>query len=498
MTVPENRIRALNQQPIRARGSFVLYWMVAARRTTFNFSLDRALEHANELERPLVVLEPLRIGYRWACDRFHAFVLGGMGDNHARFESANVTHHPYLELRAGDGSGLLSALAASASVVVTDDFPCFFLPRMQRAAAQKLDVRVEAVDPNGILPIHLAGREFARAYDFRRFLQKNVAEALQHVPMKNPLGRAKSKRVRLAKELTRRWPSASSKLLAGNWAELGQLDIDHDVAPSRVVGGSMAGARALASFVKNALPSYADSGRHPDEHATSGLSPYLHFGHVGAYQVFDAVARSEGWEPNDLGTRQAGQKEGFWRMSQSAEAFLDQVVTWRELGFNLCVERDDYARYASLPSWAKQSLEGHEKDARPWTYDLSELESARTHDDIWNAAQRQLAEEGFIHNYLRMLWGKKILEWSPSARVAAKRLVILNDKYALDGRDPNSYSGIFWCLGRYDRPWPEREVFGTVRYMSSDSTRKKLHMKDYLARFTGDSAKPPVRSRKRR
>jgi deoxyribodipyrimidine photo-lyase len=172
-------------------------------------------------------------------------------------------------------------------------------------------------------------------------------------------------------------------------------------------------------------------------------------------------------------------------MSVPAEAFLDQLVTWREVGLNMCTLRpDDYMRYESLPDWAQKTLADHQKDPRGALYTRAELEGARTGDRVWNAAQRELLREGRIHNYLRMLWGKRVLEWTRTPEEALEILIELNDKYALDGRDPNSYSGIFWTFGRYDRPWgPERPVYGSVRYMSSANTVKKLDLERYLERY---------------
>ena len=195
----------------------------------------------------------------------------------------------------------------------------------------------------------------------------------------------------------------------------------------------------------------------------------------------------EGWTQRKLKASGGGKREGWWGTSRGAEAFLDELVTWRELGYNMCALRDDYDRYESLPEWARSTLEAHARDRRPSRYTLAQFESASTHDPLWNAAQRQLVREGRLHNYLRMLWGKKILEWSRSPRQALETMIHLNNKYALDGRDPNSYSGIFWCLGRYDRPWgPERPIFGTVRYMSSENTARKLSVKEYLQTYGAD------------
>jgi deoxyribodipyrimidine photo-lyase len=249
-------------------------------------------------------------------------------------------------------------------------------------------------------------------------------------------------------------------------------------------GGHTAADAALDAFMADGLPSYAE--RHNDVAAdvSSGLSPYLHFGHLSPHAVVQAVLEREGWLGN-LTRRPNGARDGWWGVTAPAEAFLDQIVTWRELGFNMCVTRPhEYDQYASLPAWARATLAAHAEDAREHLYTLAQFEAAETHDPLWNAAQRQLLQEGRIHNYVRMLWGKKILDWTASPEEALAVMVELNNKYALDGRDPNSYSGIFWILGRYDRPWgPDRPVFGTVRYMSSANTARKMRVHAYLQRY---------------
>ena len=190
-----------------------------------------------------------------------------------------------------------------------------------------------------------------------------------------------------------------------------------------------------------------------------------------------------------LPRKATGGRSGWWHMSEPAEAFLDELVTWRELGFNLCAQRQDYDQYLSLPAWAQQTLREHEGDRRRFIYRLEEFERAQTHDPLWNAAQGQLLQEGRIHNYLRMVWGKKILEWTSSPREALDIMIALNNKYGIDGRDPNSYTGILWVLGRYDRPWgPERPIFGLIRYMSSENTRRKMLLRGYLRRFGPEAA----------
>ena len=483
--IPQLRLRAVNSAPLAPGGDYVLYWMIAQRRVQANFALDYALERARELGKPLLIFEALRCGYPWASERLHRFVLDGMADNARQLAGTPVGYYAYLERQSGEGSGLLEALAARAALVVTDEFPCFFLPRMVTAAGNKLAVQLEQVDGNGLFPIWATDRIFGRAVDFRRFLQKNLLPHLRERPRENPLAGLELPRpAALPAALLARWPNLAPALVAGDPIELGELPIDHQVRATRDRGGAVAGAARLAEFVERRLPRYVEGRTDLLRRATSELSPYLHFGHVGAHQVFAAVAAEEGWHPGKLTGQVTASRSGFWGMRETAEGFLDEFLTWRELGYNFCARVTHYDRYESLPDWARLTLDRHASDPRPTLYSLDELEGARTHDEVWNAAQRELRRDGKIHNYLRMLWGKKILEWSASPREALEVLIHLNNKYALDGRNPNSYSGIFWCLGRYDRPWfPERPIFGTIRYMSSDNTRRKLDLKPYLATY---------------
>jgi len=483
--VPEIRIRRQNDRPVRPDGGFVLYWMIAARRTGWNFALQHAAEWAEELGKPLVVLEALRCDYPWASDRLHRFILEGMSQNRQALAKTPALYHPFVERRRGEGKGLIEALGQHACLVVSDDFPAFFLPHMTTAAGKKLAVRLELVDGNGLLPLRAADRDYPTAYAFRRFLQKELPGHLLQMPLADPLAKARFPRLEsLPDAVTTRWPAPPESLLQACRSELAHLPIDHAVPPAPISGGNLQAERHLRRFLRERLADYVERRNEPEEEVTSGLSPYLHFGHISAHRVFTGVAADEGWDPGRLGAETRGKRSGWWGMSASAEAFLDQVVTWRELGFNMCARRDDYDRYESLPPWALATLEKHEADPRPHLYSLEEFAGGATHDPLWNAAQMQLVREGRLHNYLRMLWGKKILEWSASPRQALEAMVELNNRYALDGRDPNSYSGIFWCLGRYDRPWgPERPIFGTVRYMSSKNTARKVGVKNFIRKY---------------
>jgi deoxyribodipyrimidine photo-lyase len=481
----ESRTTLANSAPPNPRGDYVLYWMIAARRTSWSFALDRALAHAGELQRPLLVVEALRADYPWASDRFHAFVLQGMADNARAFAAAGITYLPYVEPAPGEGKGLVDALARDACIVITDEQPGFFLPRMVASVAARLPVRVELVDGNGIFPLRAFERAYPTASGFRRALQKLAHPHLLARPESQPLAKL-PRGVRdadLPRAFVSRWPAASSKLLTDPHA-LAALPIDHSVPPVPYRGGSRAASAQLDSFIRDRLPRY-DERNHPDADAASGLSPYLHFGHISTHEITACIWEAADWNPSRLADKPSGTRDGWWGLPATSEAFLDELITWRELGYGFCFHRADHASYSALPAWARATLEKHARDPRTERYDRGDLEAAHTADPIWNAAQRELVATGRIHNYLRMLWGKNVLAWSKTPGTALATLIDLNNKYAVDGRDPNSYSGILWCLGLFDRPWgPERPIFGLVRYMTSSATARKLRLKRYLARWS--------------
>jgi deoxyribodipyrimidine photo-lyase len=485
MTVPSVRVRAPHDLALRSERPLVVSWMIGARRTTHNAALDRALELCAVLDKPLLVVEPLRVGYRWASERMHAFVIDGMRDNAAAFGAAGVAYHPHVEPRDGDGRGLMAALAKHAAVVVTDEALGFFQPRMIEAAARAIDTRLEVVDGNGILPVRSLDRALPTAQAFRRHVQRTALEHLAHAP-RATLAAKHARGAEVPADIAARWPASALDAI-----DVAVLPIDHQVRPT-LRGGARAASAQLATFLTSRLARYADDRSHPDANAHSSLSPWLHFGHIGAHEIFAAVARAQAWSPSRVQPRVTGAKEGFWGMDRNAEAFLDELITWRELALNGSAFLDGFDTFDATPPWARASLAAHERDTRAHPYTLAELERAETHDDVWNAAQRQLVQTGAMHNALRMLWGKNVLAWSRTAREAFEVLVHLNNKYAIDGRDPSSYAGIGWVFGRYDRPWPERAVFGVVRCMTTASSRRKWHMDAFLERFsTSTPARAP-------
>jgi deoxyribodipyrimidine photo-lyase len=423
------RVTRCNSSQVNGAGDFVLYWMTAYRRRHFNFALERAVFWATEMRKPLLILEGLSSNYRWASDRFHTFVIQGMQDNRRDFKDSPATYLPFVEQDEGAGRKILFGLSRRASVIVTDDFPAFEIPRWIQSVSSRAPVLMEKVDSNGVFPMRRSERLFLTASSFRRFLEK---QPRPEMPVRDALADVDI-------------PSlAQPEFLPVDCTAIPKR-IDHRVAAVACTrGGVFAARERLQKFISS-------------DSVSSGLSPYIHFGHISAHEVYQRTVES----------RRA-----------DSDRFLDELVTWRELGFNMCAYRSDYDQYSSVPQWAQKTLEKHASDPRPTLYSLEQLEAATTHDTLWNSAQMDLVTEGRIENRLRMLWGKKILEWSASPQDALAIMIHLNNKYALDGRDPNSYTGIFWILGRYDRPWgPERPIFGLVRYMSSQSTAKKLRSK---------------------
>ena len=485
--VPTIRIGPLNAKSVRTDGRYVLYWMSSARRAGWNFALDRAIGYANELRCPLVVLETLACDSPWMNPRHAAMVFDGMTDNAKQFKRARLNYAPIL---AADSSSLTRALNAAmkqAAVTVTDWDVLREPAELAEALAAKSPALVERIDSNGLLPLAATDRVYPTAYAFRRFLQRSLPDYLSDLPAATP-------------RLPARFPrmddlpvKASRHCLVGMdrvWQDGANFVAKHssrpDIRPVDLNGGSVAGQRVIQRFLEERINRYEEERNQPESDAASGLSPYLHHGHVSTHQVFTELAQQQKWSPDRLADRASGNREGWWGMDSSAESFLDELVTWREIGFNMCVHCGEYDQPDSLPLWALATLNEHSVDRRPHEYSLDEFRNSATHNELWNAAQRQLVDDGIVHNYLRMLWGKKILQWTPDWQTALDTMIELNNVYAVDGCDPNSYSGIFWVLGRYDRAWgPERPVFGKIRYMSSANTARKVRVRNYMQEHSG-------------
>jgi deoxyribodipyrimidine photo-lyase len=464
LTVPSSRIRKINGRTVSPSGSWVVYWMTAQRRVFENHSLDRAVWWCRQLDLPLVIFEPLRCDYPYASVRHHAFIIQGMAENARRVAKTRAHYLPFVERVKGQGKGLLARLSSRAAVVVTDDHPGFFFPGMVKTAGEQVSVLLEAVDGTGFLPHQEVGRTFPSAYAFRRVLQKSFLDWAGDMPSLAPLEMLPNFNVAVElDELLHPWPLATPAELKASAALLSSLPIDQTVEQvKQKPGGSDAALFLLDRFMSDAAPDYSERRRHPDENGESGLSPYLHHGHIGTHTILKKVFEAADWSPHRVqGKKPLGKKLGF--LGHLTARFSEHAGT-----------------FGQVPPWAKETLHQHVGDPREHLYSLEELAQGKTSDSLWNAAAWQLLDEGVIHNYLRMLWGKWVIEWTPTPEIAFSVLTELNNRFALDGRDPNSDSGIGWVFGLYDRPFFERACFGKVRCMTSRSTLKKLKLKKYL------------------
>ncbi len=457
------RVRALNDAPEDPRGAFVLLWLQGQRRLGQNLAFAHAQRRANELGRPLVVYEALRFDYPYASDRFHRFVLEGARDNAADARARGVEYGFFLQ-RPDSPRGVLHALAARAAVAITDWLPTFIHPAQTRAFARRARVRVEAVDAAGVAPLAISEKAEIGARTLRPKLHQRLPELLRAIPEPKP-------QVKAPRSFAWGFEPLPLDSDAALGVALASLPIDHAVRPVSALRGGTQSARArLAQFISAGLEGYADKRNEPSLGQTSWLSPFLHFGHLGALEIALAV-------------------QGADAPQADRDAFLEELIVRRELALNFCARTPAHDSIDALPGWARKTLQEHARDPRTLVTD-EQLERAGSPDPLWNAAQRQLVAEGRIHGYLRMLWGKLLLLWSRDAAEALRRMRWLNDKYALDGRDAASITNFLWCLGLHDCPFPERAVYGTVRSMTSNSTRSKFDLDGYLARW-GDDSRPP-------
>jgi len=448
------RVIQMNDKQTNPNGRYVLYWMQMFKRVENNHALIWAIRKANELKLPLVVYEGLKYYYPWASDRLHTFILEGVEEKQKEFERLGIRYVFYLQKDKGSAKNIVAKLAQDAALIVTDDYPCFIIPGHNRRIAERTNVPVHAVDSCGIIPMSKFDKEEYAAYTIRPKIKKLLPNYLK--PITEETVEFDSTDIDLDADF-------ETIVTADNIAKLvSECDIDHSVLPSRIYyGGTANGRIRLKKFVEEILPDYENARNKPDRDGSSRLSAYLHFGFLSPLEIALAV--------QDADAPQA-----------SKDAYFEELIVRRELSFNMTRHNANYDSLAALPAWVHKTMREHADDPRQFTYSLEQLEAARTHDELWNACQREMVRTGEMHNYVRMLWGKNVIAWSPSYEVAFETLVHLNNKYCLDGRDPNSYAGILWCFGKHDRPWMERPVFGTIRYMTSNSTGKKFDSKKYL------------------
>ncbi len=430
-------------------GKCVVYWMQRAQRAVDNPALTAAIETGNRLGKPVVVFLQLVPHSHHGNLRHYQFLVDGLGDIAADLQKRKVG----LVVRRFPDHGLLRFCSGvRPCLVIADENPLMEAERTKTRIAQKISVPFWTVDADVVVPSKLLTKEHYGARTIRPKIHALLPQFLREV--RNP-----------AAKFLWRTPSRVQSLVS-NLSLLDNFPIDRGVAPSKHFhGGSQEAQLCLERFLRSRLKGYATQRNKPDLDGTSQLSPYLHFGHIGVQRVALAVPRTDA-------------------PAQDRKAFLEELIVRRELAVNFVRFNCNYENFDACEPWADVTHRKHARDLRQYLYSEKQLEDAETHDPLWNAAQKQMVLTGWMHGYLRMYWAKKILEWTESPQAAYQIAVRLNDRYELDGRDPNGYAGIAWAIvGKHDRAWgPERPIYGKVRYMSFASTSRKFNSKAYIAR----------------
>jgi len=443
-----NRTYALNDRPSRD-GRYILYWMQRAQRARFNHALEHAIRRANDASLPLLACFGLYEAYPEANERHFAFMLDGLKETRDALAERGIR----LVVRRGAPDAVAIELARDAAAVVTDAGHLRHERAWRTRVADAFAGPVEEVDGDAVVPVALASQKPEHAARTIRpkilRLRDDMIAGMRH-------GRPNHGSLDLK--------VADGVSLDDPAALLASLDLDRSVKPNRrFAAGTAEAVRRLKRFIDDRITGYADERNDPAHVQGSTLSPYLHFGQISPVEI--------AWRVVEAGEGRAADRD----------VLLEELIVRRELALNHVRYRNDYDRYEVLPDWAKATLAEHAADRREHTYGREQLEAGETHDPYWNAAMREMRVTGFMHNYMRMYWGKKILEWTPSPQDAFTTALAINNRYFLDGRDAASFANVAWCFGLHDRAWPERPIFGKVRYMNDAGLRRKFDIDRYVA-----------------
>ncbi len=443
----ENRIR-LKQKGTEGNGP-VIYWMSRDQRAHDNWALLFAQKLALEKKRNLVVAFCLVPEFLDATARQYDFMLKGLRDVEKELKKYSI---PFFMLLGEPSVEIPKFIQKNnAGILVSDFDPLKIKRKWKNEVAKKINTPFYEVDAHNIVPcFYVSQKQEFGAYTIRPKIHKNLPEFLDEFP--------KLKKMKSSKSFS------SNKI---DWEKIySSLKVDEKVKPvDWLKPGEKAAHKTLKDFIENKLDKYAELRNDPNEDVLSNLSPYLHFGQISAQRVALVV--------NGFGDR------------PSAESFLEELVVRKELSDNFCFYNDNYDSFKGFPDWAKKTLNEHKKDEREFVYTVKKFEEAKTHEDLWNAAQQQLVSTGKLHGYMRMYWAKKILEWSKSPEDALKITIYLNDKYEIDGRDPNGYTGCAWAIGGvHDRAWTERPVYGKIRYMNRNGAKRKFDIEKYISKHS--------------
>lgn len=424
----------------------VVYWMSRDQRVYDNWALLYAQKIAIETKSPLLVVFCLVPEFLGATIWHYDFMFSGLREIEKTLNEKNI---PFFLLHGQPEKEIpLFIKKVGAGILVTDFDPLKIKRKWKEIVSKNITIPFHEVDAHNIVPCWIAsGKQEFAARTIRPKINRLLPEFLTEFPkiISHPYKWQ-------GKLPINNWDNPAKSLKAGREVTLIKR---HD-------SGEKAAEKILKHFIKNKLPDYAEARNDPTIDGQSNLSPYLHFGQISAQRVALEVIKSH-----------ANEKQ--------KNTFLEELIIRRELSDNFCFYNQDYDSVKGFPDWARKTLALHQKDKRYYIYNIRQFENAETHDELWNAAQTQMVMTGKMHGYMRMYWAKKILEWSSSPEDAMKTAIYLNDKYELDGRDPNGYAGIAWSIGGvHDRPWFERIVFGKIRYMSYNGCKSKFDINQYI------------------
>ncbi len=444
--VHEERIQHLGDEGVRD-GGHVLYWMQASVRAEFNHALEYAIQRANELNQRLLVVFGLTDGYPEANLRHYAFMLEGLKDVQEALKQRGVK----MVVRRGEPDEVALEAGEDASLIVTDRGYLRHQREWRENVARGAGCRVTQVESDLVVPVEAASeKKETAARTLRSRIRKRLDEFLLALEPTEPEKQSLNM-------------SEDGLDLSDIEAVLGGMDLDRSVEPVGHLyrGGTTEAKRVLEEFIENRFGSYAKNRNQPQTDDVSHMSKYLHFGQISPLYIA-------------LRIREAGASE------ENTDAYLEELITRRELSMNFVYYEPDYDSFENLPGWAKETLEDHKDDEREHVYTAKQLENAETHDEYWNAAMREMKHTGYMHNHMRMYWGKKILEWTNTPEHAYAVTLHLNNKYFLDGRDPASFANVAWIFGQHDQGWKERPIFGKVRYMSAGGLERKAKPEQYV------------------
>jgi len=441
--INEDRVKRLNDQNIRT-GNFVLYWMQATQRAEYNHTLEYSILKANKLNLPLLVYFGITESYPEANERHYWFMLEGLKEVQSTLEEKGIK---LVIKRISPEIGAIE-LAKSASMVIVDQGYTKTERKWKKHVAEKIKCPLIQVESNVVVPVKVASpKEEYSAATLRPKINKVLNRYLVLIDYTFP------------KKDSLKFDFSSFDIKDIGKA-VSKLEIEKEIKKTETFhGGTNEAIKLLQNFIEHKLERYSEDRNDPTKQGVSNMSPYLHFGQISPLQIALMVLQTD---------------------SPGVDSYLEELIIRRELAINFVFYNAQYDSFNGLHEWQKKTLREHSNDSREYIYSESELENAETHDSYWNAAQKQMMNTGKMHGYMRMYWGKKIIEWTRTPEQAYKRALYLNNKYELDGRSPNGFAGIAWCFGKHDRPWKERAIFGKIRYMNAKGLKQKFDADAYV------------------